>query len=107
MFVRYRRKLILLTDINPEVQEIYKNACGDYSKVELQATAVSSKMQSRSKNLPIVIYEMDEIPEATAMKGGEAISNGNGSPFSICFFGTYNGKDALIVQVNMLQGWQM
>lgn len=44
---------------------------------------------------PINIYEIEALPESTSMRGGEEISN-TVTTCSICFFGTYNGKKALV-----------
>ncbi len=47
------------------------------------------------EELPIEIYQMEEPPTLTSMRGGEKIT-GDVKDGSICFFGTYNGKPAMV-----------
>lgn len=64
------------------------------SQVRTRVVATSA-LESSMTDLPVTVYQIEEIPKANAMQGGEGLKNGT-SPCSICFFGTYNGKDALV-----------
>lgn len=96
----YEYLLALADDIMPEMASMYE--IYEYyvnvkeNTVDIGVLDLESDPQVHS-NYPITLYEMGTLPETTAMKGGEGITNsGTSLQCSICFFGTYNGKKALI-----------
>lgn len=98
----YEELLQIEEEIIPELSEeydIYEYYINVKSnKLDVGVSELKNDFQAygiTDEIYPVNFYEIEALPEATAMKGGEQISN-TAASCSICFFGTYNGKKALV-----------
>lgn len=79
-----------VTTVYESYVDVIQNEC--CIGVEDEVTLYSEVINSSD---PIKIYQIETKPTATAMRGGESISNTKAT-CSICYFGKYNGKAALV-----------
>ena len=73
------------------IAEYYVDVPNNAVNIGVTSDLVLAATIDEYDNQPVKLYFLDALPVATAMRGGEGIADG-----SICFFGKYNGKNALI-----------